>query len=390
MGKFPAAGWREEFYEFDDVAYLDAATQGPLPRCAVRALEAAVEWKKLPHHLPAGLYFELPARVRALLARLLGAMPEEIGITTGASTGLAAVASALDWKPGDEVLVARGEFPSEFCTWAPLHAQGLLQLKVITPQDRFITPGDFLAHAGPRTRLVCASLVRFDDGSLLDAAKLAQGLAPLGARLLLDLTQCAGAMPIDLRALRADFAVCAGYKWLLGPYGTGFIWARRELLGDLRPGHFYWKGVEGAEDFHSLDFGPDPSGAYAWRPPSTARRWDAAETGSFIHLAALEASLEFLLRAGADSVLAHNQQLLEPVVERLPRDRCVLVSPSDAAARGPFLCLAARTPEKTKRLYERLREEKICVALRQNALRVAPHLYNTAEDVERTLRVLAA
>jgi len=356
----------------------------------VRALEAAVEWKKLPHHLPAGLYVDLPARVRALLARLLNASSEEIGITTGASAGLAAVAAALDWKPGDEVLVARGEFPSEFCTWAPLESQGTLKLKVITPQGRFITPDDFLAHAGPRTRLVCASLVRFDDGSLLDAARLAKGLAPLGARLLLDVTQCAGAMPIDLRALGADFAVAAAYKWLLGPYGTGFIWARRELLGDLRPGHFYWMGVEGAEDFHALNFGPDASGAYSWRPPSTARRWDAAETGSFIHLAALEGSLEFLLRAGADAVRAHNQRLLEPLVERLPRDRCVLASPADAAARGPFLSLAARAPEKTKQIYERLRQEKICVALRQNALRVAPHLYNTAEDVERILRVLAA
>lgn len=388
--EFRTADWREEFYEFDDVAYLDVATQGPLPRCAIRALEAAVEWKKFPHRLPADVYFALPARVRALFARLVGAVPDEIGITTGASQGLAAVASAIDWKPGDEVLVARGEFPAQFCTWAPLEAQGKLKLKVIAPQGRFITPDDFLAHAGPRTRLVCASLVRFDDGSLLDAARLARALAPLGTRLLLDVSQCAGAIPIDLRGLGADFAVCAAYKWLLGPYGTGFVWARRELLKELNTGHFYWMGVEGADDFHALNFGPDPSGAYSWRPPSTARRWDAAETGSFIHLAPLEASLEFLLRAGAETVRAHNARLLEPLVERLPRDRCVLASPSEAAARGPYLCLAARTPDKTRQIYERLRAEKICVALRENAVRVAPHLYNTAEDVERILRVLAA
>ena len=388
--EFRTADWREEFYEFDDVAYLDVSTQGPLPRAAVRALEAAVEWKKFPHRMPAGIYLDLPARVRALLARLTGAEPDEIGITTGASAGLAAVASAIDWKPGDEVLVARGEFPMQFCTWAPLEAAGKLKLKVIAPRGRFITAEDFLAHAGPRTRLVSASLVRFDDGSLLDAARLAKGLAPLGARLLLDVSQCAGAMPIDFRALGADFGVCAGYKWLLGPYGTGFVWARRELLAELRPGTFYWMGVEGAGDFSALDFGPSASGAYSWRPPSTARRWDAAETASFIHLAALEASLEFLRRAGVETVQAHNARLLEPLVERLPRDRCVLVSPREAAARGPYVCLAARTPEKTKQLYERLREEKIFVALRQNAIRVAPHLYNTPEDVERVLRVLAA
>jgi selenocysteine lyase/cysteine desulfurase len=388
--EYRAAGWREEFYEFDDVAYLDVSTQGPLPRAAVRALEAAVEWKKFPHRMPGATYIELPARVRALLARLVGATPDEIGITTGASTGLAAIASAIDWKPGDEVLVARGEFPMQFCTWAPLEAEGKLKLKVIAPRGRFITAEDFLAHAGPRTRLVSVSLVRFDDASLLDAARLAKGLAPLGARLLLDVSQCAGAAPIDFRSLGADFGVCAGYKWLLGPYGTGFVWARRELLPELRPGHFYWMGVEGAEDFHALNFGPNASGKYDWRPPSTARRWDAAETGSFIHLAAVEASLEFLLRAGVETVRGHNAALLEPLVERLPRDRCVLVSPREASARGPYLCLAARTAEKTKELYQRLREQNICVALRQDAIRVAPHLYNTPEDVERVLRVLAA
>ena len=388
--EFRTADWRDEFYEFDDVAYLDVATQGPLPRCAVRALEAAVEWKKFPHRMPADIYLALPARVRALIARLVGATPDEIGITTGASQGLAAVASAIDWNPGDEVLVARGEFPMQFCTWAPLAAEGKLKLKVIAPRDRFITAEDFLAHAGPRTRLVSASLVRFDDGSMLDAARLAKGLAPLRARLLLDVSQCAGAMPLDLHALGADFAVAAAYKWLLGPYGTGFVWARRERIPELRPGTFYWMGVERAGDFHALNFGPNASGGYDWQPPSTARRWDAAETGSFIHLSALEASLEFLLRAGADTVRAHNTRLLEPLVERLPRDRCVLVSPPDAAARGPYLCIAARTPEKTRQMYERLRAEKICVALRENAVRVAPHLYNTAEDVERILRVLAA
>jgi selenocysteine lyase/cysteine desulfurase len=388
--KFRTTDWREEFYEFDDVAYFDAATQGPLPRCAVRALESAVEWKKLPHRLPRENYFALPARVRELFARLVGATPEEIGITTGASAGLAAVAAAIDWKPGDEVLVARGEFPAEFCTWAPLEALGTLKLKVIAPQGRFIAPDDFLVRAGPRTRLVCASLVRFDDGSLLDAARLAQGLAPLGVRLLLDVTQCAGALPIDLRALGADFAVAGGYKWLLGPYGTGFIWARRELLEELRSGNFYWMGAEGAEDFHALNFSPNSGGTYDWRPPSTARRWDAAETGSFIQLSALEASLEFLLHAGPDTVRAHNTRLLELLLERLPRDACVLASPSDASARGPFLCIAARKPEKTRQLYERLREQKIWVALRENSLRVAPHLYNTPEDVERLVRVLAA
>jgi selenocysteine lyase/cysteine desulfurase len=103
----------------------------------------------------------------------------------------------------------------------------------------------------------------------------------------------------------------------------------------------------------------------------------------------MEASLEFVLRAGAENIWKHNAELLAPLIERLPRDRCVLASPEDAAARGPYLCLAARSSEKTQSLYEKLSAEKVIVALRENAIRVAPHLYNSPRDVDRLISVLS-
>ncbi len=380
--------WRESFFDFEDCVYMNTATQGAIPRVAARAIESALEWKKLPYQINESIYFSLPKRVRALLARMVGGAPEEIGLTTGASAGLISVAANLDWEPGDEILIARGEFPAQFCTWVPLAGRRDIRVKVVTPRGRFIAPEDFLAAAGPRTRLVSASLVRFDDGSLLDAARLAAGLRGSRAQLLLDISQCAGAVPINLRALGADFAVAAGYKWLMGPYGTGFVWARREVLDKLRPGPFYWMGVDSAADFSALSFDPDDTGNYAWKPPQGAGRWDAAETASFLQLAGMEASLEFLLRAGVETVRRHNDELLAPLVERLPLDRCVLASPREAGNRGPFLCIAARSPERTREVYARLRKEKIFVGLRNNTLRISPYLYNTPADIERLLFTL--
>jgi selenocysteine lyase/cysteine desulfurase len=331
----------------------------------------------------------LPARVRGLLAQLTGGAPDEIGLGTGATSGFAAIAGAIDWQPGDEVLVARGEFPAQHCTWVPLSATRGINLRIATPRDRFITSQDFLDHITPRTRLVSASLVRFDDGSLLDAARLATGLAGTRCRLLLDVSQCCGALPLDLRALGADFAVCAAYKWLLGPYGTGFVWARREHLAQIPPGPFYWQAASTDQEFHALDFDPDAAGNYAWKPPVSASRWDAAETAGFIHLSAWAASLEFVLRAGPATVREHNRALLQELVDRLPADRCVLASPREAAARGPYLCVAARRADATSALYAALQEKKIYVSLRNNALRIAPYLYNTPEDIERFLRAIA-
>jgi selenocysteine lyase/cysteine desulfurase len=233
------------------------------------------------------------------------------------------------------------------------------------------------------------SLVRFDDGSLLDAPALAAGLAGTRCRLLLDVTQACGALQLDLRALGADFAVCAAYKWLLGPYGTGFVWARREHIERLAPAPFYWMAAASEKNFHELDFDPDADGRFAWQPPAGARRWDVAETASFFHLSALAASLEFVLRAGPATVRDHNCGLLRALVDRLPADRCVLASPRDAHARGPYLCIASRNRAATVELYRQLREQKIYVSLRNQALRVAPYLYNTEEDIERLLRVIS-
>lgn len=380
--------WRAEFFDFEDATYLAMAAQGPLPRVSIKALESSLEFKRRPYRIEESMYFDLPARVRGLLAQLTAAAPEEIGVTTGASTGLAGVASALPWEPGDEVLIARGEFPAQVCTWAPLVSTRGVVLRFVSPRGPYPRAGDFLAQLTPRTRLVSASLVRFGDGSLLDATALAAGLVGSRCRLLLDVTQACGALPLDLRALGADFAVCAAYKWLLGPYGTGFVWARREHMEAMPPAPFFWMAAASDKHFHDLDFDPDPAGAFAWRPPSSGRRWDVAETASFFQLSAFAASLEFVLRAGPATVLQHNRALLDLLLHRLPADRCVLASPRDPADRGPYLCIAARSHQATAQLFQRLREQKIFVSLRNHALRIAPYLYNTEEDIERLLRAI--
>jgi selenocysteine lyase/cysteine desulfurase len=375
--------FRAEFSDFEGVSYLNAAGQGPMPLVSTRAAQAALEWKKLPHRLPDGVYFDLPDRIRGLLSKLLGGEPEEFAITSGASSGLAAVASGLNWKPDEEVLLAKGEFPAHFSTFMPLQEAGRCRVKVIAPRERFITAEDFIGHLAPRTRLISASLVRFDDGSLLDAAKLAEACHKAGAMLLLDLSQCSCAIPINLRALGADFAVSSGYKWLLGPYGTGFFWALREAMEKLQPGPFYWMALEGARNFHSLPLED-------LRPVRAGRRWDAPETANFMNLAAMEASLEFLLRAGVETVAKHNERLVQSLVERLPRDSCVLASPADPRRRGPYVCVAARKPERTKEYFDKLREAQIYVSLRENALRISPHLYNTEQDIVRLISVLSS
>ena len=376
--------WRQEWFEIEDATYLNLAGQSPLPKVAVRAVQAAIELKKFPHRIPDTAFFDVPNRLRACLAKLIGAQPEDIALTSGASTGMSAIAYGLKWQPGDEILTAIREFPLQYSTWKPMEEREGVKLNIVSPRDRFLTADDVISALTPKTRLVSISLVRFDNGVLVDAARIAAACHAQSALLLLDASQGCGAVPIDVAAMGVDFLVSAGYKFLLGPFGTGFFWAKPEHVANMRPGPFYWMAGKGVDsNFAAMDFAnpaPAPSG----------RRWDVAETASYFNHAALDASVEFVLQAGPDTVREHNHNLIELLYSRLPKDRCVPTSPLDPAQRGPYACFAARAPEKTAALYDRLRKENIIVSLREGNIRVSPYLYNTERDIDRLISVITA
>jgi cysteine desulfurase/selenocysteine lyase len=381
----PTTDWRKEWFEIEDATYLNLAGQAPMPRVAIRAVQMALDAKKSPHHVPDSEFYDAPNRIRASIAKLIGGKPEEIALTSGASSGVSAVAQGLQWKSGDEVITAKGEFPLQYTTWKPMEAREGIKVEVVAPRDRFLSAEDLIAALTPKTRLVSVSMVRFEDGSLLDAKKLAAACHAQGALLLLDASQCCGAIPMDVNDLGADFIVSAGYKWLLSPFGTGFFWVKNEHLSMVRPGPFYWMAVAGSDNFAALNF-DDP------KPAASAKRWDAPEWASIFNfnLVGMDAATQFVVGVGPETVTAHNRKLIEFLFERLPKDSCVIASPLDAAKRGPYGCFTARSKEKTAAMYELLRKENVVVSLREGNIRVSPYLYNTERDIDRLISVITS
>ena len=375
--------WRQEWFEIEDATYLNLAGQSPMPKVSIRAVQAALEAKKNPHQKPDSTFYEVPNRIRTSLAKLIGARPEEIALTSGASAGVAAVAYALTWNPGDEVITAKGEFPLQYTAWKPMEEREGIKLNIVSPRGRFITADDLIAALTPRTRLVSVSMVRYDDGSLLDVQRVAEACHKQGALLLLDASQCCGAISMDVNQLGADFIVSAGYKWLLGPFGTGFFWMKSQHLAMVRPGPFYWMALMGSDNFSALNF-DDP------KPSANAKRWDSPEWASYFNfnLVAMDTSVDFVLRMGPELVQAHNRKLIELMFERLPKDRFVPASPLEPARRGSYGCFAARNKEKTVEVYQRLRKENVIVSLREGNIRVSPHLYNSERDIDRLISVV--
>jgi cysteine desulfurase / selenocysteine lyase len=374
--------WRDAWFPHGDTVYLNAAGQAPMPRVALEAVQASLEWKKYPYVMTDGLEREIPARVRASLAEIIGARPHEIALTTGASAGLVALALGLNWRPGDEVLTAHREFPVQYTTWRPMEAREGVALRVIAPRRQWIAAEDFIEALTPRTRVVSVSMVRFDDGSMLDTAKLGAACRAQGCLLVLDVSQSCGGIPMNVETLGADFITCSGYKWLLGPYGTGFFWARGETMASFRPSPFYWQGIAGLAHYGDLIF-ENP------KAEQGARGWDASETASYFNLAGWDASLKFLREVGVETVAAHNQGLMGQLFEGLPAGRCVRTSPAEMKRRGPYGCFAAKSLEETRGLYERMKGGKLMASLREGNIRVSTHLYSTAEEIEKVIRVIS-
>ena len=373
--------WKNEWFPIDDATYLNFAAHAAIPRVALNAVQASVAAKMRPHIVDDLSFFAVAASLRQTLATLIVASPDEIALTSGAGAGLAAIAYALQWSAGDEVVIARGEFPVQYATWRPMEAREGIKVQIVVPQGQFIQADDLIAAMTPRTRVISVSHVRFDDGSMLDVPSLAAVCKRNGTLVVLDVSQSCGAIPMGVRSLGADFIVCAGYKYLLSPWGTGFLWTKTQNLDSLRPGPYNWLS-QGVESFARLNY-VDPE------PVPTLSRWDSAEAASIynFNLTVMEASAKFVLDASPALIRDHNQALIDYFFERLP-EGYRLASPRQASQRGVFGCIEAGSRGDTEFLYQTLRDERFVVALREGKVRVAPHLLNSTEDFDRLLFVM--
>jgi cysteine desulfurase/selenocysteine lyase len=374
--------WKNEWFPIDDVTYLNFAAHAAIPRVALNAVQASVAAKMRPHIVDDLSFFSVATSLRQTLATLIGASPDEIALTSGAGAGLAAIAYALKWSAGDEVIIARGEFPVQYATWKPMEAREGIKVRIVVPQGQFIQADDLVAAMTPSTRVVSVSHVRFDDGSMLDVFSLAAACKKNGTLLVLDVSQSCGAIPMNVRRLGADFIVCAGYKYLLSPWGTGFLWTKKENLDSLQPGPYNWLS-QGVESFARLNY-VDPE------PAPTLSRWDSAEAASIynFNLTVMEASARFVLDAAPAVIHDHNRALINYFFERLP-EGYRLASPRQASQRGVFGCIEVGSRSDTESLYQTLRDERFVVALREGKIRVAPHLLNSTQDIDRLLVVMA-
>ncbi|HEY9016457.1 MAG TPA: aminotransferase class V-fold PLP-dependent enzyme [Gemmatimonadales bacterium] len=366
-----------EFPWADNTVYLNHASVGPLPERTRKALEEFNRKRAAPFQLPDRDLMTTLAESRRLVAELLGAVPEEIALTINTGYGLSLAARALPLQAGDIVLASDREFPANVYPWMLLKDSGIaLELAPTTPEGW--PDEDYLVDRlrDPRVRVLAVSLVQFSNGYTVDLARLSAATREAGAYLVVDAIQGIGQMPIDVKQTPVDLLSCGAQKWLLSPWGSGFVYVRRELIRNLRPAITGWMAFEGTEDFTRLT-------QYNDTLRGDARRFELI-TLPYQDFAGMNASLGLLLGLGIENIASHLRALQEPILAWAARTGSRIVSPLGDHGSG-IICVA---PADLGPAFRALKSARIVCSMREGAIRLSPHAYNTADDMERVVDVL--
>jgi selenocysteine lyase/cysteine desulfurase len=364
---------RELFDVPDDVAYFNAASLSPMLHAVREAGESALRRRGRPWEVGEADWFSDVERLRGLAARLVGGDADGIALVPATSYGFAIAAANLPLADGKQILVLGDEYPSGVYSWRRTGAD----IRTVTREPGQDWTGAVLAALDERVGLVSVPNVHWTDGGVVDLVRVSARTHDIGALLVLDLSQSLGVMPVDVTELRPDFVVSVGYKWLLGPFGRGYLWAA-EQHREGRPLEENWILRAGSDDFARL---VDYRDEYL----PGARRFDQGARTLFELTPMAVTALEQILAWGPARIAATLAGITGEIETRLKGAGAGVTEP-----RGPHL-LGVRIPDGgADRVAAALKAANCFVARRGDAIRIAPHLHTTPADVDRLVSTLTA
>ncbi|UCH25993.1 MAG: aminotransferase class V-fold PLP-dependent enzyme [Trueperaceae bacterium] len=366
-----------------EIHYLNCAYMSPLSRDVEAAGVAAVRRKSDPSKISSRDFFEDSDRVRGLFSELINVEnPERIAIIPAVSYGVATVVNNLEVRAGQNIVLTREQFPSNVYAWKRFEGQGV-DVRFVAPPKTVQSRGQlwnqrlFEAIDGD-TAAVALGHVHWTDGTRFDLLELGRRAREVGAALIIDGTQSVGALPFDVTLLQPDALICAGYKWLLGPYGIGLAYYGPRF-DNGRPLEEGWIVRLGSENFSGLVDYQD-----GYQPG--ALRYDVGERSSFTLTPMIKRALEHLLAWGVEEIQSYCREL---TCDLFDEARALGYQVEDEAWRSAHL-FGLRLPEglDPHRLQQRLEQRRISVSVRGSAVRISPHVYNDQQDIAALLEAL--
>jgi selenocysteine lyase/cysteine desulfurase len=367
-----------------DIHYLNCAYMGPLPRAVQDAGVPAIARKANPATIATADFFSDSDEARRVFARLINVRDDSrIALIPAVSYGVATVVRNMPLAQGQNLVFVGEDFPSDVYAWRKAAAKARAQVRVIAPPDgasrgeRWNT--QVLEAIDRQTAVVVVPHVHWTDGTRFDLMAIGRAAREAGAALIVDGTQSVGALPFDVDQIQPDALICAGYKWLLGPYSTALAYFGPRFDGG-EPLEENWIARKGSDDFRRLAEYEDDYAA-------GAVRYDGGQRSNFILLPMLVAALRFVLEATPERIQEYCRQL---VAEPLARARELGFAVEDQTWRGAHLFgLRAPAGLDFTRLSQTLKARDVFVSLRGSAVRVSPNVYNDERDMRALIDALA-
>jgi len=374
----PITAVRDLFEIPDGITYLNCASMAPQLRSITEAGLRAVRTKASPWNLSGPEWFAGSEELRALAARVMGTDSDGVALVPAASYGIATAAANLPLSRGQTIVILHQQFPSNVYAWYELAKKNGGRVVVAQREPGVDWTEALMRAIDDHTAIVAVPQCHWTDGSKVDLERVGQRVRAVGAALVIDASQSLGASPLGLERVQPDFLTAVGYKWLLGPYGLGYLYVAPKWRESGTPLEQSWIARAGSDDFSRLVDHTD-----AFRPG--ARRFDMGESPQFVLVPMAIAALQQILAWGVERI----QQTLSLLTERIAQltadiDYAVLPREQRSAH-----MIGIRHPRGIPAgLPQLLHDANVFVSVRGDSIRIAPYLYNDAGDIERLFAVL--
>jgi len=375
---------RSKFTLPKKVTYLNCAYMSPLLKTAEKVGIQNLRRRRNPSTILAEDFFADGELLREEFARLINAEnPKRIAIVPSVSYGMANVATNVKISRGEKIIVAAEQFPSNYYPWQRLCLETGATMDVIEPPKDLLQRGaiwneKILSAIDNNTKVVAIGNVHWADGTLFNLEQIRKRTRDLGALLIIDGTQSVGALPFDIKKIQPDALVCAGYKWLLGPYSIGVAYYG-EYFDEGKPIEDSWLNRMDSEDFSRLI-------NYQASYQTGALRYDVGEHSNFVLVPMLIRSIKQLNQWGVANAQEYIKSISQPAIESLKEKGYWI---EDDGYRGGHLFGIRMLKHEPHKIREVLNRNNIFVSIRGDAIRVAPNVYNDSKDMAKLVKALS-
>lgn len=373
-----ASSYRSSFAITDSIAYLNCASLGPRLNSVKEAGHAAVDRMATPWKILTPDWFADARALRASFASLIGAPADCVALVPAVSYGIATAARNLPVAAGDNVVVVEQEYPSNFYSWRRLARARGAELRTATAPVGASLTDAIVSAIDRRTAIVAVANCRWTNGALIDLRRVSAAARRHEAALVVDASQTIGAFPFDVAEIQPDFLATVGYKWLLGPYGLGYMYVAERWHANGEPLEESWINRQGADDFATL---VDYTDAYR----QGANRFNQGASAQFFLLPMALAALAQVAQWTPARIQERLSEWTGELSARLPALGLEALAPGERV--GHMMGLTARGGLPPN-LVGALAARDVYVGARGNNIRVSPHLHSTAADLERLVAAL--